>query len=101
VNPAQHLLVFAVRAYQIVISPVKTAVFGPLARCRFEPTCSQYARESVQVHGALRGSWLAVRRLCRCHPWGGEGHDPVPPAALDSHADRGSGHPTDCLMESR
>ncbi|MCB1125822.1 MAG: membrane protein insertion efficiency factor YidD [Verrucomicrobiae bacterium] len=82
-NAAQHLLVFVVRAYQLVISPAKNAVFGPLARCRFEPTCSQYAREAVCQHGALRGSWLAVCRLCRCHPWGGAGYDPVPPSAAD------------------
>ena len=46
--------------------------------CRYVPTCSQYAREAVKTHGAARGSWLATRRLCRCHPWGGQGHDPVP-----------------------
>ena len=46
--------------------------------CRYVPTCSQYAREAVEAHGAARGSWLATRRLCRCHPWGGQGYDPVP-----------------------
>jgi putative membrane protein insertion efficiency factor len=46
--------------------------------CRYVPSCSQYAREAVETHGALRGSWLAVKRLARCHPWGGHGHDPVP-----------------------
>jgi uncharacterized protein len=69
-----------VRVYRCLLSPVKTFVFGPSGRCRFTPTCSQYALESIRQHGALRGSWLAARRLCRCHPWGGCGHDPVPPA---------------------
>lgn len=48
--------------------------------CRYVPTCSSYALEAVETHGALRGLWLALRRISRCHPWGGHGHDPVPPA---------------------
>ena len=78
-NLAQHILVFGLRGYRRVISPVLAGVFGPFARCRFEPSCSQYAMEAVQVHGALKGSALAIWRLCRCQPWGGCGHDPVPP----------------------
>ena len=77
-NPVQGILVLCVRVYQRVVSPALTVVFGPLAGCRFEPTCSHYAVEALHQHGALRGSWLATRRLCRCHPWGGCGHDPVP-----------------------
>ena len=77
-NLAQSILIFMVRIYRCVLSPMKVAVFGPSGRCRFTPTCSQYALEAIQTHGALRGSALAGRRLCRCHPWGGSGHDPVP-----------------------
>lgn len=61
-----------IRLYQWVISPVLPP------SCRYAPSCSQYAAEAVMRHGALRGGWLAVRRLLRCHPWGGAGFDPVP-----------------------
>jgi uncharacterized protein len=71
---AARLLILLVRAYQRLISPL----LGP--RCRFYPSCSAYAVEALQTHGALRGSWLAVRRLGRCHPWNPGGPDPVPPA---------------------
>jgi uncharacterized protein len=87
VNPAQGILVLFVRVYQRVVSPALAVIFGPLAGCRFEPTCSQYAVEAVERHGALRGSWLASLRLCRCHPWGGCGHDPVPPRRIRGTAD--------------
>jgi putative membrane protein insertion efficiency factor len=63
-----------VRVYQAVGRPF----FG--GHCRFHPTCSDYAVEALQRHGALRGSYLAVRRLLRCHPLGGAGYDPVPPS---------------------
>jgi putative membrane protein insertion efficiency factor len=69
-----------VRLYRWVLSPAKTFLFGPLGRCRFTPSCSEYALDALRQHGALAGSWLAVRRIGRCHPWGGCGHDPVPPA---------------------
>ena len=59
--------------YQKVISPLTPP------SCRFQPTCSAYAIEAIKTHGALRGGWLAVRRIARCHPWGGHGFDPVPP----------------------
>ncbi|WP_445376653.1 membrane protein insertion efficiency factor YidD [Niveispirillum fermenti] len=52
---------------------------GP-PRCRFYPSCSHYALEALSMHGAIRGGWLTLRRLARCHPWGGSGYDPVPPA---------------------
>jgi hypothetical protein len=79
VNPAQHILIFAVRLYRWTISPAQGFLFGPTGGCRFEPSCSAYALEAVQIHGALTGSWLAAKRICRCHPWGGCGHDAVPP----------------------
>jgi putative membrane protein insertion efficiency factor len=62
-------------AYRRVISP-----FLPPS-CRYLPTCSAYALEAIETHGALRGGLLATRRLCRCHPWGGHGFDPVPPVS--------------------
>jgi putative membrane protein insertion efficiency factor len=67
-----RLLVLLVRFYQYVISPVL-----PNA-CRYTPTCSQYAVMALQKHGILKGLWLAAKRIGRCHPWGGHGHDPVP-----------------------
>lgn len=67
-----RLLISLIRFYQLAISPW----LAP--RCRFAPTCSSYAIEAVHKHGPLKGGWLAVRRVCRCHPWGGSGYDPVP-----------------------
>jgi putative membrane protein insertion efficiency factor len=86
VNAAQQVLVWGLRLYRWVLSPLKTVVFGPLGRCRFEPSCSAYALEAVTVHGAVRGSWLAIKRLSRCHPWGGAGRDPVPEAGAGKRA---------------
>ena len=78
---AQFILIGVIRVYRTVISPVLTVVFTPLGfGCRFRPTCSQYALDAVRMHGAWRGSALALRRVCRCHPWGGSGYDPVPEA---------------------
>jgi len=77
VNPVQHILIFAIRAYRWTVSPAQIFLFGPTGGCRFTPTCSQYAIEAVQTHGALAGTALATKRICRCHPWGGCGHDPV------------------------
>ena len=64
--------IFLVRFYQICISPLKPAT------CRFTPTCSAYAIEALQKHGPIKGLYLTVKRLLRCHPWGGSGYDPVP-----------------------
>ena len=68
------LAAFLIRLYQWTVSPL----LGP--RCRFYPSCSQYALEALLRFGALRGSWLALRRLARCHPWHAGGFDPVPTA---------------------
>ena len=67
-----RFLLLLIRAYQTAISPMLPAA------CRYTPSCSAYAAEAIERHGARRGSWLALRRLGRCHPWGGTGHDPVP-----------------------
>jgi uncharacterized protein len=65
---------------------VLAGVFGPMGLgCRFQPTCSQYALEAIQQHGSIRGCGLALGRLCRCHPWGGSGYDPVPPVRRPHH----------------
>lgn len=66
-------LVLLIRFYQIVISPLTPAT------CRFEPTCSRYFLESLQIHGLLHGGYLGIRRILSCHPWGRKGYDPVPP----------------------
>lgn len=66
------ILIGAVRGYQLFISPIKPPT------CRFVPTCSQYMIEAVRKHGALKGFRLGIRRMGRCHPWGGSGYDPVP-----------------------
>jgi len=74
----KSVLIFAIRVYRWTISPAQVFLFGPTGGCRFTPTCSQYALDAVQEHGALAGGVLAAKRICRCHPWGSCGHDPVP-----------------------
>jgi len=75
----RQLLIAPIRFYRYVISP--WTGHG----CRFTPTCSVYAIEAIETHGAMRGSWLTTRRLLRCHPWCEGGHDPVPPAHAGSN----------------
>ena len=65
-------LIVLVRFYQLCISPLKPPT------CRFTPTCSSYAIQALRKHGPIRGLYLTIRRLLRCHPWGGSGYDPVP-----------------------
>ena len=77
-NVLSHILVFFIQLYRWTLSPAQHFLFGPDAGCRFSPTCSEYAREAILVHGPIAGSALAARRICRCHPWGGCSHDPVP-----------------------
>lgn len=69
------------RGYKLFISPLLAWLAGPGGGCRFEPSCSDYLVEAVETHGFMRGGWLGVRRLGRCHPWGGQGIDLVPPGA--------------------
>jgi putative membrane protein insertion efficiency factor len=69
------LLILVIDAYRWLLSPWLGS------NCRFHPSCSGYARDAIAGHGALRGSWLAVRRIARCHPWHPGGYDPVPAAA--------------------
>jgi putative membrane protein insertion efficiency factor len=66
------LLRFLIRLYQLLVSPI----LGPC--CRYLPSCSEYALEAIRIHGPLRGSWLALRRVARCHPFHASGYDPVP-----------------------
>lgn len=65
--------ILLIKFYQVCISPLKG---GPT--CRYTPTCSQYALEAFKKYGPFKGGWLALRRILRCHPWGGSGYDPVP-----------------------
>ena len=75
-NPGQRFLAFAFRAYKALLSPLLHAI-AP-SRCLYLPTCSEYAYTAVSRFGILHGSWLALRRFARCHPWGKGGLDPVP-----------------------
>ena len=70
----KRILLGMIAGYRLLLSPLT----GP--SCRFYPTCSAYAAEAIEKHGALRGSWLAVKRILKCHPWHPGGVDPVPPA---------------------
>lgn len=69
---AVRILIIPIRFYQMAISPLMPP------SCRFTPTCSEYARQALIKHGPVKGLYLAVRRILRCHPWGGSGYDPVP-----------------------
>lgn len=71
-SPLARIVALPVRAYRLVLSPWLGM------HCRYQPTCSAYALEALEKHGVVRGSWLAVRRILRCHPGGGSGYDPVP-----------------------
>ncbi len=86
-SPLAWLLLGLLAGYRRAVSPL----LAP--RCRFEPSCSCYAEEAVRSHGAVRGTWLAGRRLLRCQPWGGLGDDPVPPRRRPVAIDAAAGRP--------
>jgi putative membrane protein insertion efficiency factor len=65
-------LIFLIKLYQVFISPLFPS------SCRYTPTCSQYTKEALKKYGVLKGLWLGIKRISRCHPWGGSGYDPVP-----------------------
>ncbi|HEY3145396.1 MAG TPA: membrane protein insertion efficiency factor YidD [Dongiaceae bacterium] len=71
-----------IRLYQWTISPLLGV------NCRYAPSCSEYAIEAIATHGIARGGWFALRRVLRCHPWGGSGYDPVPPVRSGAHDPR-------------
>ncbi len=80
------VLIAVVKAYQLVISPLFPS------SCRYTPTCSHYMIDAVKIHGPFKGLWLGLKRIGRCHPWGGMGYDPVPPredADSDAASDAG------------
>ena len=66
------IFIVPIKLYQILLSPL----LGQ--SCRYHPTCSQYAVEAIEKYGPIKGMWLGIKRIARCHPWGGSGHDPVP-----------------------
>lgn len=67
-----YVFIFLIKVYQYFISPMLGNA------CRYTPSCSQYGVEAIKKHGAFKGGWLTLKRIARCHPWGGHGHDPVP-----------------------
>ncbi len=85
-SPAARLLMLPIRAWRLVSIHLTP-------RCRFHPSCSEYALEALATHGAVKGSWLAVKRVGHCQPWGGSGLDPVPPANVRSHRPTGPAVP--------
>nr|WP_295660682.1 membrane protein insertion efficiency factor YidD [Polymorphobacter sp.] len=74
-----RILIAPIRAYKLVLSPLMPP------SCRFQPTCSTYAIQAIERYGPAKGVWLGTKRICRCHPWGGSGYDPVPDAAATPH----------------
>lgn len=78
-NPVSMIMRGLIRFYQLAISPYLPG------GCRYLPTCSEYGMEAIAVHGPVKGGWLTVERLCRCHPWGGHGFDPVPGTYFEDH----------------
>ncbi|MCX6868153.1 MAG: membrane protein insertion efficiency factor YidD [Verrucomicrobia bacterium] len=84
---------WGIRCYQRILSPLLKFAAGPAAGCRFTPSCSNYFLQAVELHGPLRGSWLGICRIFRCHPWGACGYDPVPPRRGTAGAQAANSHP--------
>jgi uncharacterized protein len=84
----KQLIILFLRGYRFLISPL----YGQV--CRYHPSCSAYALQAVTEHGSLRGSWLAARRVARCHPWAAGGYDPVPPVCAGPHEAPAPSHRT-------
>ena len=84
-----RVLLASLRSYKRWLSPLLPPA------CRYLPTCSDYAQEALIQHGVVRGSWLATKRICRCHPWAGYGYDPVPPGNGGGGAENGGGQRAD------
>ena len=80
----KSIIRLAIRIYQRLFSPVIHFLGGPGSGCRYTPSCSEYFLQAVEIHGVCRGSWMGVRRIARCNPWGGSGLDPVPPARCNN-----------------
>jgi putative membrane protein insertion efficiency factor len=85
VTPLAHIAALPVHAYRLLIGPWLGA------NCRYQPTCSAYALEALEKHGAAKGGWLAFRRIIRCHPGGGSGYDPVPDLGSNPRPGKGDG----------
>ena len=82
----KHLMILLIRSYQLLIAPVLRTINGGHGTCRHIPSCSIYGIEAIRTLGPLRGGWLTLRRVLRCHPWGTHGFDPVPLPKEDSAA---------------
>ena len=93
-NLYESCVMGALRAYKLTLSPL----IG--RQCRFLPTCSEYAAQALIGHGPGRGSWLAAKRLCRCHPWGGAGYDPPPPPRHKAEDPKGQAGARDWKCET-
>jgi len=82
------LIRICIRAYQVTLSPFLAVLGGPGSGCRFHPTCSEYFLQAIESHGTVHGIFLGLKRIARCHPWGGFGEDPVPRPTQDIDVSR-------------
>ncbi len=79
----KQVAIWLIEGYRWIVAPFK-ATFGLSGCCRFHPTCSHYAQQAIRTHGLVMGAWLTIKRLGRCHPWGGSGFDPVPEGPISA-----------------